>query len=111
VKLLLVILLVSAHAYAADDQSYNDSEISAEAIWYDNGDMDVNDLMQLVFHAVGPGGPGQQRLMSGKVLLWEPCTAEMISPRYQAGFVPTPRGWYRNPNYVVQPGGKKCARN
>jgi hypothetical protein len=41
---------------------------------------------------------------------WGPCNNSMLSPTFVSGWVRTPGGRYRNPAYMVRPGGVACAR-
>jgi hypothetical protein len=41
---------------------------------------------------------------------WGPCDRSMLSPTFVAGWIRTPGGKYRNPAYMVRPGGVACAK-
>jgi hypothetical protein len=43
-------------------------------------------------------------------LKWGPCNRSMLSPTFVDGWIRTPGGKYRNPAYMVKPGGVACAR-
>jgi hypothetical protein len=40
---------------------------------------------------------------------WGPCNRSMLSPTFVDGWTRTPGGKYRNPAYMVKPGGVACA--
>jgi len=131
----LLFLVTAIHASAiepsdlsiwqsVDDQTYGDPELNVEAVWYENGDLDPNLLIQ-VYQAIGadrargicirmtggPCGPGGTRYggFGGAGVHWIPCTAAMISPKFHPGYIQTPAGWWRNPDYFVKPGAQWCA--
>jgi hypothetical protein len=41
---------------------------------------------------------------------WGPCNRSMLSPTFVDGWIRTPGGKYRNPAYMVKPGGVACAK-
>jgi hypothetical protein len=41
---------------------------------------------------------------------WGPCNRSMLSPTFVDGWIRTPGGKYRNPAYLVKPGGVACAK-
>lgn len=41
---------------------------------------------------------------------WGPCNGSMLSPTFVNGWIRTPGGRYRNPAYMVRPGGVACAK-
>jgi len=122
----LLLLMTTTHAFAdepvelpiwqsADDQSFDDTDLNAEAIWLEF-ENDNSEYIQQVYRPVGPGSEnnrivtGTSRSMEAAQYRWVPCTPAMLSRTQEPGMVPTLKaGWYRNPNYVARP-GKQCAR-
>ncbi|WP_157087971.1 hypothetical protein [Bradyrhizobium jicamae] len=43
-------------------------------------------------------------------LKWGPCNRSMLSDSFVNGWIRTPGGRYRNPAYMVKPGGVACAK-
>jgi len=41
---------------------------------------------------------------------WGPCNRTMLSVSFVSGWIRTPGGRYRNPAYMVKPGGVACAK-
>jgi hypothetical protein len=46
----------------------------------------------------------------GAAFKWGPCNRSMLSPTFVNGWIRTPGGKYRNPAYMVRPGGVACAK-
>jgi hypothetical protein len=51
-----------------------------------------------------------QPMRGGGGFKWGPCNRSMLSPTLVEGWIRTPGGKYRNPAYMVRPGGVACAR-
>ena len=47
---------------------------------------------------------------NGTSFKWGPCDRSMLSPTFVSGWIRTPGGRYRNPAYMVRPGGVACAK-
>lgn len=54
---------------------------------------------------------GMARPMQGSGgFKWGPCNRSMLSDSFVNGWIRTPGGRYRNPAYIVKPGGVACAK-
>ena len=105
--LFLVVLLSSAST-------------SAETLAVQQGEYPYKDLVQTAQfkggYNMGPNSKhgimkGMARPMQGSGgFKWGPCNRSMLSDSFVNGWIRTPGGRYRNPAYLVKPGGVACAK-